>query len=94
MNKTDLATILTLLPPTSQIKVLRLTDTRGEALPEDFLADFPPVPAGVEYIDWKAEEKVLYRLERDGVKVKAIACQPLRVKKEGRDWTEMRTMDH
>lgn len=94
MNKTDVVGILTILPQNSQIKVLRLADERGEALPEDFLNDLPSVPEGLEYLDWQAKENVLYRIEKEGGKVKAVACPPLRVKGDGEEWMERRTMDH
>jgi hypothetical protein len=59
------------------------------------LDDFPQVPESLEYLEWDAIEKVLYKLEKSNGKVKAVPCKPLRVKIEGAPaWTEKRILDY
>ncbi|KAF2734084.1 hypothetical protein EJ04DRAFT_252408 [Polyplosphaeria fusca] len=100
MDKNDLATMLSLLPPNTHLRALRLWDSRAEPLPQDLLDDFPAVPATLEYLSWGTQyefdnAKLLYRLERRDGKVKAVPCEPLR-KMDANvkiDWIERRILD-
>ncbi|KAF2791514.1 hypothetical protein K505DRAFT_419092 [Melanomma pulvis-pyrius CBS 109.77] len=96
MDEKDLKVVLSILTDQTNIRALRIWDTKGKPLPQSLLDDFPKIPPSLEYLGWEAEEKVLYRFERDGGKVKAVSCEPLRVVEEEakKDWSEKRILDY
>jgi hypothetical protein len=84
------------LPANSQLRAIRLSDSRGLPLPEELLESFPEIPSGVEYLRWDTQEsKLLYRLERSEGKTKAVRCDPVRGSGvAGELWTESRILDY
>lgn len=89
--------MINILPKDTQIRALRVTDERRLKLPDDLLDNFPEVPASVEYLKWdigKKEEKgSLYRLERNGGRVKAVECEALRKLGGKTSWVDDRILD-
>lgn len=96
MNEKDLISVLGHLPANSQLRAIRLSDSRGLPLPEELLESFPEIPSSIEYLRWDTEEsKLLYRLERSEGKTKAVRCDPVRASSvTGELWTENRILDY
>ncbi|KAF2744970.1 hypothetical protein M011DRAFT_505592 [Sporormia fimetaria CBS 119925] len=100
MNVDDLKHVISLLPPSTQIRALRLWDTQADALPQSLLDDFYAVPASLEYISWEGKEKRLYRLEKMEGTVRAVECEVPRQRRQNEwrteddDWLEDRILDY
>ena len=63
-------------------------------LSAELLESFPDCPSSLEYLKWDTAEKaVLYRLEREGEKVRAVECEPLRVAIGNGFWTDRKVLD-
>lgn len=84
------------LPANSQLRAIRLSDSRGLPLPGELLESFPEIPSSVEYFRWDTQEgKLLYRLERSEGKTKAVRCDPVRESSVAEGlWTENRILDY
>ena len=69
-------------------------DSRGIPLTAEFLDNIPGVPQNLEYIKWGNEARsVLYRLERDAERVRAVECDTLK-RSEGKGfWVDNRVLD-
>ena len=91
MSSSELELILRLLPKDTQLRALRLQDEAGSALPQQMLEDMSGIPDHLEYLSWEAKERVLYKIYRDGSKVRAEQCEPLRSTVEG-DWTQEKVL--
>lgn len=69
--------MLALLPQSSSIRVLRMSESRGLELPDAVLEHFPAIPERLEFLKWNtgeaetSEKEKVYRLERVGDGVKA-----------------------
>ncbi|KAF2489725.1 hypothetical protein BU16DRAFT_585944 [Lophium mytilinum] len=96
MGVDDLIAVLEVLPAKSKIRAIRLSDSRGEELSEEFKADVPGVPEGLEFIRWDVgKKKNLYRLERGNGKVKAVLHEPLwQNTSEEKSWTDERVLEY
>lgn len=70
----DLKRILELIPRESQLRVLKVWDTRAKALPQTFWDGLTSLPSELEFLGWEGEEKEWYRLERVGEAVRAVSC--------------------
>lgn len=76
----DLISILNILPPSTRIHTLRMSDSRGLKLPDEILNQFPDIPKSLEYLKWDTGKRaVLYRLERGAGKVRAVPCEQQRI---------------
>jgi hypothetical protein len=95
----DLRRLLSAFPPDTKICVVRMSDTRGDALPPDFIEELADVvPASLEFILWDVcGERTLYELHRtDDGKVEAKEGQPIpvRITTEADSWTSESVLDH
>ena len=71
-----------------------MSDSRGTPLRAEVLEDFARVPSSLEYVKWESRTgSVLYRLEREGERVRAVECEPLRQVEGNGHWTEKRVLD-
>jgi hypothetical protein len=87
--------IIKVLPKDTQIRALRLSDQRGLTLPEEVLENFPEVPASLEYLKWCiGETGLLYKLERNGGRVRAVECEALRRPHGRENWVEERVLEY
>ncbi|KAF2809133.1 uncharacterized protein BDZ99DRAFT_571945 [Mytilinidion resinicola] len=96
MSADDLISVLEVLPAKSDIRVVRLSDSRGEELSEAFRGDVPGVPESLEFIRWDiGKKRILYRLEREGGKVKAVWHERLWHSTGGeKAWTDERVLEY
>jgi hypothetical protein len=68
--------MITLLPPDTQIRVVRMSDSRGLELADELLDNCPDIPASLEVLKWNiggnSEKEILYRFERNGDRVRIV----------------------
>lgn len=87
--------MITLLPKDSQIRALRMSDTRSLKLPDGVLENLPEIPASLEYLKWDSGENgLLYRLERTEGRVRAVECKTLRKLGDRESWVEGRILEY
>ena len=85
---------LQLFGPDTPIRALRMSDSRGMPLPIGFLDDVQGAPPSLEYIRWaNLTRSVLYRLKRDGERVRVVECELPRGTKGNGFWTKNRVLD-
>ena len=69
--------MITLLPRNTQIRVLRMSDSRGRLeLSDELLGNCPDIPASLEVLKWhiggNPEKEIVYRFERSNDRVRIV----------------------